>query len=306
MSGSNISASNSSGQTKSNGAETSFNSHSTSCSSTGDTWLSRYNRDGFHFPVRVISEDRAFQHRQELERIEAEHGESGQAKLAIGHANSLIPFADELTRSPAVLNPVKQILGPDIMVWNASFFIKNAHTEDFISWHQDLTYWGLNDSHEVTAWIALTKSNIASGCVKFVPGSHTSSIVEHRDTFDENNLLSRGQELAVDVDENDAVNVELKPGEMSLHHGQVFHGSNKNRSSDRRIGLAIRYITPNMKQTSDEKTDVKLVCGEDNYANFNLRDKPKATLHEDDIAAVKRNIAVLDNILYANTTKPER
>ena len=139
--------------------------------------------------------------------------------------------------------------------------------------------------------------------MKFVPESHKGSIVEHRDTFDEHNLLSRGQELAVEVDEESAVNVVLEPGEMSLHHGQVFHGSNANQSSDRRIGLAIRYITPDMKQSIEEKTNATLVSGVDEFNHFNLRSAPNGTLNADDIASVKRDIAVKETFLMAGVKR---
>ena len=262
-------------------------------------WLSSYEAKGYHFPLRVFSEAQTQQYRTTLEEIESSYKGDENLKLAIGQANSLLPFVDEITRSEAVLNPVMEILGPNILVWNSSFFIKEANTKDFISWHQDLTYWGLTDSHEVTAWIALSEASIQSGCMKFIPGSHTGCIVEHKDTFHENNLLSRGQELAVEVNEADAVNVVLQPGEMSLHHGQVFHSSNFNQSADRRIGLAIRYITPDMKQTIAEKTDAVLVAGVDNHNHFNLQDAPKSVLHTDDIAAVMRNNAIKERFLMA-------
>jgi len=264
-----------------------------------DNWLPSYQAKGYHFPLRAFSEAQALQYRKTLEEIESSYQGDQNLKLAIGQANSLLPFVDEITRSQAVLNPVKEILGPNILVWNSSFFIKEPNTKDFISWHQDLTYWGLTDSHEVTAWIALSEASIQSGCMKFIPGSHTGSIVEHKDTFHENNLLSRGQELAVEVDEADAVNVVLQPGEMSLHHGQVFHGSHFNQSADRRIGLAIRYITPDMKQTITEKTDAVLVAGVDDYHHFNLQDAPTTVLDTDDIAAVVRNNAIKERFLMA-------
>ena len=111
--------------------------------------------------------------------------------------------------------------------------------------------------------------------------------------------MSRGQELAVEVNEADAVSVELQPGEMSLHHGQVFHGSHKNQSDHRRIGLAIRYITPDMKQTTNDKTNAKLVAGEDQFNHFNLIDKPNDTLHPDDVSALKKNIELSNKFLFA-------
>jgi ectoine hydroxylase-related dioxygenase (phytanoyl-CoA dioxygenase family) len=217
----------------------------------------------------------------------------------------LLPFVDEITRLPAVLDPVKRILGADVLVWNAGFFTKEPKTRDFISWHQDLTYWGLSDSHEVTAWVALSASTVESGCVKFVAGSHLQDIVEHRDTFEKNNLLSRGQELAVEVNENDATNVELQPGEMSLHHGKVFHGSNPNRSDDRRIGLAIRYISPDMRQTVEEKTTAKLVAGADRHGHFRLVDKPRGEVDPKDLASVRENIRVQQQFLFAGARKAD-
>ncbi len=265
-------------------------------------WADDYNEKGYAFPFRLFDPEQANQYRQSLEKIETDFP-ADLAKLAIGHANSLIPFVDEITRLDPVLNPVKKILGPDILVWNASFFIKEPRTTDFVSWHQDLTYWGLTDSHEVTAWIALSEASIASGCMKFIPGTHAGHIVEHRDTFASNNLLSRGQELAVKVDEADAVNVLLQPGEMSLHHGRLFHGSNHNQSDDRRIGLAIRYITPDMNQTIDEKTNATLVAGTDNFHHFNLRSAPNGILSAEDINAVKRDIAIKETFLMAGVQK---
>lgn len=266
------------------------------------SWVKDYNEKGFHFPFRVFHESSAARYRGILQNIETTQ-EPELVRLAIGQSNSLIPFVDEICRSESVLDPVRQILGPNILVWNSSFFIKEPESTDFISWHQDLTYWGLTNSHEVTAWIALSTASEASGCMKFIAGSHKIGIVEHHDTFADNNLLSRGQELAVEVKEEEAVDVILQPGEMSLHHGKVFHASSPNQSADRRIGLAIRYITPDMKQTIDEKTDATLVTGTDTFGNFNLKDSPQGLLNPEDIISVKRNMALKEKFLMAGVSK---
>ncbi len=126
----------------------------------------------------------------------------------------------------------------------------------------------------VTAWVALSPATRESGCMRFVAGSHLREIVEHRDTFSAKNMLSRGQEIAVAVDDSEAVDVLLEPGQMSLHHGRTFHASHANRSSDRRIGLAIRYIAPSMKQTGERRTVAVLVRGEDRYGHFELAPPP--------------------------------
>lgn len=263
-------------------------------------WLADYERDGYYFPIKLMETEQAVAYRQTLESFEAYMSDDPETrKLALLNAAYLLPFVDEICRLDSILEPVSRILGPDLLVWNAGFFTKEPRTADFISWHQDLTYWGLDDSHEVTAWVALSHSTIESGCVKFVAGTHQQDIVQHRDTFDSNNLLSRGQQLAVEVNEDEATSVVLKPGEMSLHHGKVFHGSHANGSDDRRIGLAIRYISPVMRQTISQKTTAKLVAGKDNDGNFRLMGRPKGVVDADDLASVRENLEIQREFLYA-------
>ena len=167
-----------------------------------------------------------------------------------------------------------------------------------MSWHQDLTYWGLDDAEEMTAWVALSPSNLDSGCMRFVPGSHKKQLVAHKDTFDENNLLTRGQEIAVEVDDSDGADVILKTGQASLHHGHLFHASGPNRTDDRRIGTAIRYIKPSMKQRTGDKSLVIQVSGEDKFGNFTVSGGPKGWLHEDDFDACRRDSEIKRRVLY--------
>ena len=103
--------------------------------------------------------------------------------------------------------------------------------------------------------------------MKFIAGTHREQ-VQHADTFDQNNLLTRGQEIAVKVDEAKAVHVELKPGQASLHHVLLFHGSEPNQSDDRRIGLAVRYIPTHLKQAVGQRDWATLVRGKDAYGHF--------------------------------------
>jgi ectoine hydroxylase-related dioxygenase (phytanoyl-CoA dioxygenase family) len=248
----------------------------------------RYDRDGFYFPLRVMSEAAAADYRQQLETIEDKIRDDKDKRRALRrHSSLVLPFVDEIARLPMVLDAVEAILGPDILMLDSPFFIKEAHTPHFVTWHQDLHYWGLDKEDEVTAWIALSPATIESGCMRFVAGSHRQ-IVAHNDTYDERNLLTRGQELAVDVDESDAIDAELQPGEMSLHHGRVFHGSNPNRSHDRRIGLAIRYVAPHMRQADGTRSIAVLVRGEDRFDNFELAHAPKAPFDAAAIAAHRR------------------
>ncbi|MCH2631704.1 MAG: phytanoyl-CoA dioxygenase family protein, partial [Nisaea sp.] len=210
-----------------------------------------YSQDGFVFPIDVVSEAEASAIQADLEKAESELKDD-PAKIALvrSYPNHLIPSFDKLTRNENLINAVTPILGPDLLVWSGGLFIKEANSPHIVSWHQDLNYWGLDDADEVTAWVSLGRADLESGCMRFVPGSHTKRLVQHNDTFSENNLLSRGQEIAVDVDDSEGVDVILKPGQASLHHGHLFHASGPNKTPNRRVGVAIRYIKPSMKQTN--------------------------------------------------------
>ena len=249
---------------------------------SGAALRDQYQRDGYVFPIRVMEEATAKQHRFELERAEAiaTNVPDGDAYFR-EYSNISLGFVGEICRSPAVTDPVAAILGEDLLVMACSFFTKEANSSSYVSWHQDLHYWGLEGDDEVTAWIALSDVTQASGAMKFLPGSHTE-IVAHQDTFHEDNLLTRGQEIAVEVDEEDAVSVELRPGEMSLHHGRLFHASDPNRTDDRRIGLAIRYVPTRMKQEFGGIC-ATLVRGEDRYGNFELIENGTGLLAPEDL-----------------------
>jgi len=261
-----------------------------------------YERDGFAFPIRVMDEGQARAYRDELEKIEAAVRDNAEKSKAVRtYCNLSMPFVDEVSRNPAVIEPVAEILGEDILVFGCSFFTKEANSTSYVSWHQDLHYWGLDNEEEVTAWVALSPSTVASGCMRFVAGSH-NAILDHRDTFAEQNLLTRGQEIAVEVDESDAVDVILASGEMSLHHGRLLHASNHNTTDDRRIGLAIRYITTRQHQVVGGKTIATLVRGEDSHGHFELAPPPEVAMGEAEMAMWRRAVGAKDEILYRETS----
>ena len=209
----------------------------------------------------------------------------------------LFTWLNALVRDPRVLDQVERVLGPNLWCWSAQFFAKPAGDAAYVSWHQDATYWGLSSPDVMTAWVALTPSTRESGCMRVVPGTHHAQ-VRHDDKFDDNNLLSRGQEIAVEVDPDRVVDVLLQPGEMSLHHVLLFHGSEPNRSSHPRIGFAIRYIPTHVRQLSPIRDSATLVRGRDDFGHFDPEPAPESDLHPD---AVARHGAVIDRqlrILY--------
>ena len=184
----------------------------------------------------------------------------------------LFTWLNDLIRHPRILDAVEDIIGPDILCWGRTFFTKEARNPAMF-WHQDSTYWGLEPPDIITAWVAFTDSNAANGAMRVIPATHKMDQVPHRDTFAAGNLLSRGQEIEVEVNERDAAMLELAAGEMSLHHVRLIHGSDPNPSADRRIGFAIRYIPTYVRQVAGSNDSATLVRGKDRsiISNWNSR-----------------------------------
>ena len=184
----------------------------------------KYEETGFLFPIDVVADDEIKLIRKDFELAENELADDPKRlSLLRSYPAQLLPSFDKLIRNENLVAAASAVLGPDLMVWSSGMFIKEANSAKIVTWHQDLTYWGLDDDEETTCWVALSKANKASGCMKFIPGSHKEKIVAHIDTFDDNNLLSRGQEIAVEVNEKESVAIELEAGQASMHHGHLFH-----------------------------------------------------------------------------------
>jgi hypothetical protein len=218
-----------------------------------DKHKDQYWNDGYSFPMQTVSREQAQEWRKQLEALEAKWLDNGLPLLLNTYkrvnAQRVMSLASEIGLHPGILDVVEGILGPDIMLYSTEFFIKEPETKHVVTMHQDLTYWGMGEVGALlTAWLALSDVSSQSGCMDFVKGSHKNSILHHEDSLDENNLLSRGQEVAVDVADEDKVAVELATGQLSLHHGLTIHGSGPNVGNDRRIGVAIRYLSPHIKK----------------------------------------------------------
>ena len=204
--------------------------------------IKQYHDNGFVSPIRVMSETEALSIKAQIEKAEKEFPDEFNPE----NRNNLhlsFTFLDALAHNSIVLDAVEDLIGRDISLWGSVMFSKDPSSKHYVSWHQDATYMGMNSSNFLTPWIALSPSNIEMGCMTMIPGSHKQSIRRHEDTFAEDNILTRGQ-VVKDVDESKAVNLILKPGEMSIHHGAVIHSSKPNKSKQRRIGFALQSYMP--------------------------------------------------------------
>jgi len=209
--------------------------------------IEQYHDEGFISPVRVISEQEAHLIKQELEMVEAEFPEEINAESR-NNLHLSFAFLDALAHNEIIVDAMEDLIGPNISLWASVMFIKEPSSKHYVSWHQDATYMGLDSLNFPTPWVALSPSNKETGCMTMIAGSHKTKIQEHEDTFAENNILTRGQVIQ-NVDESKAVDLILEPGEMSIHHGAVIHGSQPNNSTHRRIGFSLQsYMPPNIKQ----------------------------------------------------------
>lgn len=210
--------------------------------------IEQYREQGFIAPIDVISEDEAAEYEQRLRSAEAKYPEQLNAENR-NNPHLAFKFLDELAHQSIILDAVEDLVGPDFALWGSVLFIKEPQTSHFVSWHQDATYMGITPHNYVTAWIALTASNRETGCMSMIPGSHQNPIHPHQETFHEDNILTRGQEIQ-NIDESTAFDLILKPGQMSLHHAKVIHGSQPNRSQQRRVGFAMQaYMPAGARQT---------------------------------------------------------
>ena len=267
---------------------------------TTSRYAERYDRDGFVSPIDVMDAAEARTWRsafEQAEQIWKSIDDAEERRCIAGFPHFVFPDIGAMVRDSRIIDAVAQVLGHDLLCWNLSFWVKEPGTGSYVSWHQDLNYWGLDAEDEATAWIALSPATVQSGCMQFARGTHRSRLA-HRDTFGDDNMLTRGQEVETEIDPKDAVDVVLQPGQMSLHHGLLCHASGPNRSDDRRIGLALRYIKPSMQQVYGDGDLAVLVRGEDRYGHFRLVDTAAELMHPAGVQHCREVTALHDNILF--------
>ncbi len=244
-----------------------------------DVDVAAYERDGFVSPLTAFDAAQAGRYRDALARDCAQAERPGSAaglRQPSTRVKSylLFPWAAELVRHPAILDAVAQVIGPDILVFHSTVWLKPAGSAGLVPWHQDGTYFGLAPYEHVTAWVALTPSTPESGCVEVIPGSHKGGQRAHRDAADPDIMLSRGQSVAAPVDAPAAAAIALAPGQFSLHHTMVLHASRPNHSAADRIGIGISYIPARVRHVGQTRLSATLVRGSDRYGHFDPEPAP--------------------------------
>jgi len=263
--------------------------------------LKQYEDEGFVSPINIFSKDKAKEIRNEIELIEnkipGELEKSGRY-----NAHLISPLLDEVTHNSKILDAVQSLIGENILVCGTTLFIKNPNEKGFVSYHQDAKYIGLEPHNWVTAWVAITDSNEKNGCMRMWSGSHKDNLRDHDQKFNEGNLLTRGQTVK-NVPKEKTTPLVLEAGQMSLHHPTVVHGSDLNKSNDRRIGFVIQsYIGTNVKQVLG-KNSVQLARGVDKFNYHEIIGRPQNLLDAKDIKLKKLENENLQKIFYKGSDK---
>jgi len=257
--------------------------------------LKQYNDEGYIAPINILSTEEAIEARKEIELIEKkipnEINKKGRYNVHL-----ISPKLDAIVHNSKILDIVESIIGKNILVCGTTLFIKNPKQEGFVSYHQDAKYIGLEPHNWVTAWVAITDSYEENGCMRMWPKSHLE-IRDHNEKFNEGNLLTRGQTVE-GVPISEIKSVELRAGQMSLHHPRIVHGSGINNSNDRRIGFVIQsYIGTNVKQILG-KNSVQVARGTDHY-NYHMKiNRPVSLMDQNDIKIKNAENDNLQNIFY--------
>ena len=264
--------------------------------------VEQYRRDGYYYPLNVLEPAEIVANRAHLEAFETAQGHP----LKGGQRNKshlLFRWVDDLMRNTRILDAVEDLIGPDILCWNTLFWIKEAGSESFVSWHQDYNYWGLDSQDLVTVWLALSPASVESGCMRVLPGSHKNGSMPHADKYNDDNMLTRGQEISKGVDETKAVAMPLAAGQASFHNVQMAHASGPNLSSDRRIGLSLHYLPTHAQQTVGDWDSAALVRGEDTYGHFTPAPQPSRDMDPDAVAFHERASGAVREILFTDAAK---
>jgi len=215
----------------------------------------------------------------------------------------LFKWLDDLIRDRRILDPIEDLIGGDILCWNTLFWVKEPQTPVFVSWHQDVTYWGIAGGDVVTAWLALSPATVESGCMRVLPGTHVGDVLPHEDRYDDSNMLTRGQEISIPIDESMGVFMPLKSGQMSIHNIRLAHASTANQTNDRRIGVSMHFMPTQARQTISDWDSAALVRGDDRFGHFEDTPRPTTDFDPPAVAFHEKATEAVRRILYHDASK---
>ena len=263
--------------------------------------IKEYNENGYISPIDILSLDQVKIIREEIDYVEKKWPNEING-LNRNNIHYYSPIFDQIVHNSKILDSVESIIGHNILAAGSVLFVKEPDKKGFVSWHQDGKYQGWKPYNYITAWLAITDVNEENGCMRMWPESHKENFKEHKDTFNEDNLLTRGQTIE-NVPINETVPILLKPGQLSLHHPMTVHGSGPNLSKNKRIGFAIQsYIGTNVDQLIG-KTYVQQARGRDAFKYHEHTSRPTVLMNKKDLILRDNANNELQKILYKDAKK---
>jgi non-haem Fe2+, alpha-ketoglutarate-dependent halogenase len=264
--------------------------------------IEAFDRDGFVAPVRGIDERRALYYRQQLEAFEARYPDQ-QIKLD-QKAHMICPWVDEMIREPGILDATEDLIGPDILCWGTSLRSKRPDGRTFAGWHQDTAYSDVKPIVVIVA-LALSPARSENGCIRGIPGSHRGPLLQHKEAFSTDSLLSREQYIDAPFDQTTAVDFALDPGEIALFNNALIHSSKPNFGADRRILFLLEMVPTHAYQHSPRES-ATLVRGHDAHGNFDVDPRPQMEMGEAELAAWQRAVEIQASVLFRGAQRPPR
>ena len=263
--------------------------------------ISHYRSKGYISSVSALTSSGAKEIREEIEKIEKKCPGALDG-INRNYVHLISPILNKVCLNKNILDAVESIIGKNILICGTTLFIKEKKEKGFVSFHQDAKYIGLEPHNWVTVWLAVTDSNEKNGCMRMLPGSHKDNLKYHKQKFDKNNLLTRGQTIE-NISLNETDPIILKAGEISLHHPLIVHGSGLNYSDDRRIGFVIQsYIGTNVNQVIG-KMYVQKARGEDKHNYHEYSKIPSTLMGKNEIISQNKANKELSKIFYNGSTK---
>ncbi len=262
--------------------------------SINSSQIQNYWNNGVVYPLTALQQDEALSLIPRFMEIK-ERMSGWTASKQILKAHLVSSWVNEITRNSRILDAVECLLGPNILLWGATFFAKEPNLSLHVGWHQDLLYWGLQPPDGVlTVWLALSDALEDNGAMQVICGSHIDGFRQHSNSFDGNNMLMSDQNAELTKDDlKRRVTIELLPGQFSIHHSMVLHGSGPNTSDRSRIGLSINYISTDAIQLKNQGQDAAmLVRGTDYYRHFEQEQAPSAEFTPEAISQYRKSITM--------------
>ena len=270
--------------------------------------ITGYRANGYVAPLDALSADEVKKYRDELAKTEAHLGGSLMAidKKYRGNLHFMCRWMDELARHPRIVDAVEDLIGPDILLYTSRFFIKEPKSDGIAAWHQDSTYFGLRPFDHVTAWVALCNVTPEAGPLEFAVGSHIRGQLMQKSGLIKNSVNTAGQIIVEWFDQSQIDRAILKPGQFSLHHTCVVHQSAPNRSSERRIGIALSYIPTRTRYIGKRTMPACLIRGQDTYKHFDLQPPPKQDFGTEEMQRHETSFKAYLESFYEQLDEAER